>query len=155
MQSDREENLRTQLCQLNERARWYGQQYWQVSLAYVASASIAFVQAIEAKTENSWLIVGVSMAAGIAGVFLIFHLDVVEKNMKRCVDGIIDTEKLLGLRWRSPDRDNATQAISPVSLNEDHHVPLRWLVLLLLSFFLLFGFYGIAFRLFSVTASLR
>lgn len=129
----------THLAQLDERACWYGRQYWQVSLAYVGTAGLAMIQVHGAETSAIFSAM-TPLAIGIAGIFVAWHLKMIDRNFIRLVNDIVRLERELNLRTALKEEDNATQREG----SDNHRLPLLLLLILTAASSAIVGIYGLA-----------
>ncbi len=89
------ESLRTQLVELNNRARWYSSQLWQIPFLYFGVCSV-LLGAVTEGDEMS-LLYSTSFLACI-GPFIIVHMRGISNGEMRAVLNLEKTEKALGLQ---------------------------------------------------------
>jgi hypothetical protein len=89
------ESLRTQLAELNVRARTYASQMWQVPFAYIGIVGIAGGAAI---SRNDPLFAGGPLVfLGLFGIAVINHMFGLQDGTWRAVEGIRSMEAKLRL----------------------------------------------------------
>lgn len=89
-----QETLRCQLEQLNERARWYATQLWQLPLAFIGLAGVGLGGVIE---KNKDYLPGVFTAIWISGFAILFHMVGLHGGIRRAVRNIRRVEDSLKL----------------------------------------------------------
>jgi hypothetical protein len=115
-----------QLQKLDDRALWYGRQYWQVPLVFLGAVGVAVGQVIDKADAHHWLIPILGTLGGVAGLIIYRHMRMIDRNFARLVDDIIRLEKELGVRHPCKSK-SATQ---PEGTPDDHRSPMRWLQVL-------------------------
>jgi len=91
---DQLDSLRVQLTELNNRARWYSSQLWQVPFAYLGVTGVLLSQ-MGCKSPTNWLLM--STAIAILGVFVIVHMNGIADGERRAVENLQAAEGALDI----------------------------------------------------------
>lgn len=96
------DSLRAQLAELNNRARVYTSQIWQVPLAYLAGAGVVLTN-----LKKADLTIGFFAAFGL-GALVSWHLLAIERGRSRAVSDLRRTEEELGLEPTAQNQPSYT-----------------------------------------------
>lgn len=97
------ESLEAQLQQLNERARWYSGQAWQMPFVYLGATAV--LVGTLASGSPSRLVTGVALSvAGLVAIPVLYHIDAVADGSNRAVTNLQAVERALGLTLASLHR---------------------------------------------------
>ena len=94
MTDHRQETLRAQLAELNQRSHWYSAQLWQLPFAYLGITGVALAS-LDSATPRKYAIT--CFAAGVLGLLVLIHMVAVRRLEKRAIAKLCDVEKELGL----------------------------------------------------------
>ena len=94
MTDNRQETLRAQLTELNQRSHWYSAQLWQLPFAYLGITGVALAS-LDSATPRKYAIT--CFAAGVLGLLVFIHMVAVRRLEKRAIGKLSDVEKELGL----------------------------------------------------------
>jgi hypothetical protein len=97
---------RTQLAELNARARTYTLQMWAVPLGY-----FGVIAALLAGGSASFPLTARELLGSVAGLFVLWHLAGVDDGRSRAVTALRDTEVRLGLE---PSAENRPRYVWPL-----------------------------------------
>ena|SRR5438309_393361 len=96
MTVDLEAALRVQLGELNERARAYTAQTWQVPFAYLGIVGVVLGQ-LGNKSAKPLTFITVLSSAAVFGIVVAIHMTAMCEGIRRAVNNIRDVEQRLGL----------------------------------------------------------
>jgi hypothetical protein len=99
------ESLRTQLSELNQRARAYTAQQWQVPFAYLAVTGVS-LGSIKCEGMGDVTLAAAFVVAAVLGILVYLHMLGNRDGAKRAVENIQETEDLLNLRVTAKYRGN-------------------------------------------------
>ena len=91
------ESLRTELTELNVRARTYTSQIWQVPFAYLGILGVVVVQAADKAPRLLPVLLVLLVSGALVGVAVIFHVAAMLDGSRRAVENIRKVEKALNL----------------------------------------------------------
>jgi hypothetical protein len=94
MTDNRQETLRAQLAELNQRSHWYSAQLWQLPFAYLGITGVALAS-LDSAIPRKYAIT--CFAAGVLGLLVLIHMFAVRRLEKRAIAKLSDVEKELGL----------------------------------------------------------
>ena len=92
-----DESLRVQLQQLNERARKYAGEFWQVPFAYLAIVAVTLSKLATIRTGAKDDLGLLTLGLGVFGIFVFIHMCLVYRGNSRAVSHIKEVEAALGL----------------------------------------------------------
>lgn len=95
MTDNRQETLRAQLAELNQRSHWYSAQLWQLPFAYLGITGVALAS-LDSATPRKYAIT--CFAAGVLGLLVFIHMLAVRRLEKRAIGKLSEVEKELGAR---------------------------------------------------------
>lgn len=95
MSNSKEEILKTQLCEVNQRSRMYAQRFWQLPFAYLGVVGIALAAASEGDPKHIRL---GAIALCIMGILVFWIMIGTFRAIDRSVGVIQQMEKKLGLQ---------------------------------------------------------
>lgn len=88
------ESLRTQLAELNVRARAYTSQLWQIPFAYIGIVGVALAQVAD---KGPGVLAATFLCGGLFGTAVLIHMTAMLEGTKRAVAHILQVESGLGL----------------------------------------------------------
>lgn len=94
MTDDRQQTLRAQLAELNQRSHWYSAQLWQLPFAYLGITGVALAS-LDNASERKYAVT--CFAAGVLGLLVFIHMLAVRRLERRAIGKLSDVEKELGL----------------------------------------------------------
>ena len=92
------ETLRVQLVELNNRARWYSSQLWQLPFAFLGITGVSIATFID---KESLFLALALFACSIFGLCICIHMRGILDGEKRAVKDLQDIENLLKLPKRA------------------------------------------------------
>lgn len=102
------ESLRIQLVELNNRARWYSSQLWQIPFLYFGVCSVLLGAITEGDLMTYFF---TTLFVAFIGPFIIWHMHGISNGEMRAVLNLETTEKALGLPNTVQYRKNYTHPL--------------------------------------------